>query len=387
MNAQHRRLRIAVLNRVFSPTGGGAERYSIALVEQLAQRHEIHVFAQRIEHHWPGVTYHGVSSPMTKPRWINQLWFAGATWWATRRGFDVVHSHENTWHGNVQTVHVVPVRYKLFQGRSGWRRLLRWLKVFSSPRLLVYLGLERLRFSVRDGRRIVLASGSLVAQMATSYPAAVPALQVLTPGVAKVMGVASFSERLAARARLGLPATGHGILFVANDYRKKGLDALLRALAQWPGDSWLAVVGNAAQIPEYSARARTVGVADRVAFLGSLKEIRDAYLAVDCLAHPTLEDTFAMVVLEALAHGLPVLVSAEPYCGISALLEHERNALILEEPTDAAALARALDRLFQDPALGQALSAAALTFAARHLWSEIAEQQQAIYDAVQGCQG
>ena len=386
MNAQNRRLRIAVLNRVFSPIGGGAERYSIALVEQLAQRHEIHVFAQRIEHRWPGVTYHRVSSPMTKPRWINQLWFASATWWATRRGFDVVHSHENTWHGNVQTVHVVPVRYKLFQGRSGWRRLLRWLKVFSSPRLLVYLGLERLRFSVRDGRRIVLASGSLVAQMATSYPAAVPALQVLTPGVAKVMGVASFSERLAARARLGLPATGHGILFVANDYRKKGLDALLRALAQWPGDSWLAVVGDAAQIPEYSARARTVGVADRVAFLGPLKEISDAYQAVDCLAHPTLEDTFAMVVLEALAHGLPVLVSAEPYCGISALLEHERNTLILEEPTDAAALARALDRLFQDQALYQALSAAALTFAARHLWSEIAEQQQAIYYSVQGCQ-
>jgi len=265
--------------------------------------------------------------------------------------------------------------------------LLRWLKVFSSPRLLVYLWLERLRFSVRSGRRIVLASGSLVAQMATSYPATVPALQVLTPGVAKVMGVASFPERLAARARLGLPATGYGILFVANDYRKKGLDALLRALAQLPGDSWLAVVGNATQIPEYSARARTVGVADRVAFLGPLKEIVDAYLAVDCLAHPTLEDTFAMVVLEALAHGLPVLVSAEPYCGISALLEHERNALILEEPTDAAALARALDRLFQDQALCQALSAAALTFAGRHLWSEIAEQQQAIYYSVQDCQG
>ena len=91
-----RPLRIAVLNRIFKPTGGGAERYSMALVEQLAQRHEIHVFAQQIDHHWPGVTYHRVFTPFLRPRWINQLWFAFSTWLSTRKGFDVVPSHENT---------------------------------------------------------------------------------------------------------------------------------------------------------------------------------------------------------------------------------------------------------------------------------------------------
>ncbi|MHB1200964.1 MAG: glycosyltransferase, partial [Polaromonas sp.] len=122
-----RKLRIAVFNRIFSSTGGGAERYSMALVEQLSDRHEIHVFAQEIDHQWPGVTYHRVSAPLRKPRWINQLWFATATWWSTRRGFDVVHSHENTWHGDVQTVHVLPVKYNLFYGRTRWRCALQWL--------------------------------------------------------------------------------------------------------------------------------------------------------------------------------------------------------------------------------------------------------------------
>ena len=65
-------MRIAVLSRNFSSTGGGAERYSIALVEQLASRHEVHVFAQTIAHQHPGVTYHQVSLPMKRPRWINQ---------------------------------------------------------------------------------------------------------------------------------------------------------------------------------------------------------------------------------------------------------------------------------------------------------------------------
>src|SRR6478672_9584773 len=110
------RWRVAVFNRTFSATGGGAERYSIALVEVLAARHEVHVFSQEIHHQWPGVTYHRVSAPLRKPRWVNQLWFGTSTWWATRRGFDVVHSHENSWHGDVQTVHVMPVLYSLFRG-------------------------------------------------------------------------------------------------------------------------------------------------------------------------------------------------------------------------------------------------------------------------------
>ncbi len=382
MNPDHRHLRIAVLNRIFSPTAGGAERYSMALVEALAPRHEIHVFAQRIEHDWPGVTYHKVSAPLTKPRWINQLWYAGATWWATRRGFDVVHSHENTWHGQVQTVHVLPVKDNLFHGRTGWRWLLRCLKVFSSPRLLAYLWLERLRFLVRDGRCIVLASRSLMPRMAASYPATLRSLRVLSPGVAKVEGLASAAEQRLARVRLGLPENGHGILFVANDYRKKGLDALLQALAQSPGDLWLAIVGNASQMADYSTRAKIAGVADRVTFLGPLEDVGEAYRAADCLVHPTLEDTFAMVVLEAMAHGLPVLVSGAPYCGIAALLEHGRNALILEDPCDVGALADKLKRLLQDQALRQSLSAAALEFAAQHQWPAIAAQQEAIYHSV-----
>ena len=64
-----RHLKIAVLNRNFDPTGGGAERYSIAMVEQLAAMHEIHVFAQNIRHQWPGVTYHRIKTPCKRPRW------------------------------------------------------------------------------------------------------------------------------------------------------------------------------------------------------------------------------------------------------------------------------------------------------------------------------
>lgn len=379
-----KRLRIAVLNRIFSSTGGGAERYSIALVEQLAQRHEIHVFAQHIQHQWPGVQYHAVAQPFQRPRWLNQLWFAYATWRLTRQGFDVVHSHELGWHGQVQTVHVVPVRYSLLHGRTGLARALRWLKIITSPRLVAYLALERARYAVGDGRVITLASSSQLKSMAEAYPHAVAACQVVSPGVATVPGAASTARREAARQQLGLPAQGRCVLFVGNDFRKKGLPTLLAALAQLPADAYLAVVGNAAQQSLVQTELLASGQAARVFFLGALSAVDVAYQAADCLAHPTLEDTFAMVVLEALSHGLPVVVSGAPYCGIAADLVDGQEALLLADPRDARALASGLCRVLEDAALAAQLREHGLAFARRHLWSELALQQEAIYQRLAG---
>ena len=373
------RLRIAVFNRTFSPTGGGAERYSIALVEQLAARHEVHVFAQEIGHQWPGVNYHRISMPLRKPSWVNQLWFATATWWATRQGFDVVHSHENTWHGEVQTVHVLPVKHNLFQGRSGWRSGLRWLQVATSPRLLTYLGLERLRYASRPGRKVVVTSESLKAIMALSYPQGSAMLSVITPGITLPSLPVTPAQKCAEREQLGLPATRSCLLFVANDYRKKGLPTLLDTLAQLPADVVLAVVGNTAAIDGFRDQVKVLDLAQRVFFLGSLQDVGPAYRAADVLVHPTLEDTFAMVVLEAMAHGLPVVVSGPEYCGISGLLHHGVNAMVLDDPRDVTHLTQVLAQLLGQPALRTGLSQGAINFALDYQWHEMARQQEALY--------
>lgn len=372
------RLRIAVLNRVFDSTGGGAERYSIALVEQLAQRHELHVFAQQIHHQAPGVSYHRVAMPMRKPRWLNQLWYAFATWRATRSGFDIVHSHENTWHGQIQTVHVVPVRHNLFHGRTGLRRGLRWLKVVTSPRLLTYLGLERLRFRAQAGRRVVVTSDSLGNTMAATYPASGGMTRVITPGV-HLPSLQGGDGQARARQALGLPAQGLCLLFVGNDYRKKGLASLLQVLAGLPDPVVLAVVGNPAHIPEFRRQAESLGLASRVFFLGALQDVGPAYRAADALVHPTLEDTFAMVVLEAMAHGLPVVVSSAAYCGISSLLTHGVNALLVDEPRSAQALGSAVGRVCGEEDLRRQLGAQARLFAQAYGWEDIARQQEALY--------
>jgi UDP-glucose:(heptosyl)LPS alpha-1,3-glucosyltransferase len=181
---------------------------------------------------------------------------------------------------------------------------------------------------------------------------------------------------------LGLPVDARCLLFVGNDYRKKGLQTLLAAFAQLPADVVLVVVGNAAHIPAFREQAQAFKLEGRVFFLGSLKEVGPAYEAADCLVHPTLEDTFAMVVLEAMAHGLPVVVSGPAYCGISGLLQHAVNAMILDDPRDANNLAQLVARVLGQRTLQDQLAHGAKEFASHYQWREIALKQQSLYFSV-----
>jgi glycosyltransferase involved in cell wall biosynthesis len=417
------RLRIAMLNRHFSRRSGGAEAYSIALVEGMAaspERFDVHVFAQQIEHQHPHVTYHKLPGPLNRPRWINQWLFATCTWWLTRRAFDVVHSHENTWHGQVQTVHVRPIRYNLLheqknaQGhtvahtRTGMALALRWLKIITSPRLGSYIWLEAARMRPSKHKVVVTVSQSLKHQTLKAYPACDAAMPFITPGVTlPAVHANPTAAQAQARAALGLPLQVPLLLFVGNDYARKGLPTLLQALAylnsaasslntspqaehtpstaqQGAHTVHLAVIGKSNHA-EFERQAADLGLAMQVHFLGSLQgaqAMAQAYQAADALAHPTLEDSYAMVVQEALSHGLPVVVSDAAYCGIAAHLQHAHDALILPNPRDAKALASLIKQALFDPKLRQHLREQGLAFARAHSTEQTLAAYLAIYERV-----
>jgi glycosyltransferase involved in cell wall biosynthesis len=276
----------------------------------------------------------------------------------------------------VQTVHVKPGRGNLLGGRTGWRKAMAWLKIASSPRLIANLALEAARFRQRPGRHVVLASEALRAQVLAAYPRASSMMSVVTPGVALPPAAPSRGE---ARRLLGLPPSGALLLFIGNDYARKGLDALLAAMARLPEGTMLMVIGSRGDLPAYKERARSLGLAERVHFLGPMQDVDLAYRAATLLAHPTLDDTFAMVVLEAMSHGLPVVVSGPAFCGISAMLQSGRDALLLEDPTNDRELAQAITRLLADSRLAAELSAQGHVFAKAHSWEEAARRYETLY--------
>jgi glycosyltransferase involved in cell wall biosynthesis len=371
-------VKIAILSRNFDARGGGAERYAFEVASYLAQEHEVHVFAQSFGDPVPGVSYHQLSFSIRRPRWLNQLGFALESWLKTRHGFDAIHSHENTWHGHVQTVHVVPVRSSLLLGKSGWQKFFRWLKISISLRLVTYLCLEKSRFRVASGRFVVAVSRPLADTIEKSYPDTKRSLKTITPGVHlpnEMMGM----TRRQARLELKLPLDDRIALFVANDPRRKGLDTILQAMAMATGKWCLAVAGASHQYATYQQMATSLGLGDRVFFLGSLQNISNAYKAAETLLHPTWEDTFAMVVLEAMAHRLPVIVSDAPYCGISEMLTHQKDALILSNPADAAQIAEFLNVLASSPELADSLRENGFAMAAAHDWQVVAQSYEALF--------
>ena len=375
MNAK--RLRIALLVCRFDNTAGGAERYVVTLARALAQTDEVHVFSQDFGPPVPGVIYHRIARPIRRPRWLNYLFFAWMTWRATRTGFDIVHSHENSWHGDVHTVHVVPVTYSLFANKHGWQWCLRWMKVLSSPRLLSYLALERARY--RSNSQCVVVSPWLGAALQSSFPKLLNPLAQITPVCVFEPRRAQDAEKQIARKELDLPLQGKCLLFVGNDMRKKGLPQVFKVLSQLPATVVLVVAGASKQIGAMRALCATQGLDKRVFFLGAVDAMEIVYTAADCLIHPTLEDSYAMVVLEAMAFALPVVVSGPAFCGISSELTEGVDALMLQDPLDVGAMRGTVQRVLEDPQLAAGLADKALMFARAHNASRFAEQHKTVY--------
>lgn len=131
----------------------------------------------------------------------------------------------------------------------------------------------------------------------------------------------------------------------------KGFDHAIRALRQVEG-AHLLLVGEGPLRAELEALARTSGVAERVHFLGKLgdEELLALYYACDAyvLSSVTRAEAFALVQLEALACGLPVLNTALD-SGVPFVSRHEESGLTVP-PGEEEALAAALRRMLTEPA-------------------------------------
>ena len=374
MDPTPQRLKIAVLHRTFLANAGGAEAYAVAVALELSQRHEVHVFAQEMDTSLQSVTYHPIALFFKRPRWLNQLWFALATWWKTRAGFDIVHSHENTWHGNVQTVHVIPMRCK---PRGG---ILSAVKIATSPRLWTYSVLEFFRFRWQAKRQWVAVSQPLLQQLSRMRPF-LPAHQLfaITPGIYPMTdGISPLPSSVFFKSQ---DASSKVLLWVGNDAVKKNLQTVITALASLDATFHLLVVGKALPHKAWQDQLRALGLTDRVRWLGVVSDMSAVYACADLLLHPTLEDTFGMVVLEAMSHGLPVIVSSSDYCGISAELMHGLNAYVLQNPWDAPALADAVGQVMASQG-DINYSENARAFAQQHRWSDVAQQYEVLFQHI-----
>src|SRR5580704_16308654 len=157
------------------------------------------------------------------------------------------------------------------------------------------------------------------------------------------------AARSAARARWRMPADDRIVLFVGRLEASKGLQALLSAFARAvaeENDLCLAIAGDG------SFRAHVEAIAAkpdcRVSYLGRLSgdDVLRAFLAADLLVLPSLFEPWGLVVNEAMACGLPIIVSDRVGCADD-LIRHGETGLVVSAGS-ATELASALGQLAQD---------------------------------------
>jgi len=237
---------------------------------------------------------------------------------------------------------------------EGGAARLRWLR----PYQRALLAIERRQYAPGGYRAILTVSERTRDEILTTYPRVPPGdVAVVRYGV----DVERFhpgrraDDGAAVRRELGIPPEQPVVLCVGTGFRRKGIDHLLAVWAEEPpAGAALVVAGNDQQLAAY--RRRAAGLRGPVVFTGPRADVERLYAAADAFTLPSMFDAFGMVVLEALASGLPVVAARD--IGAAEVLTGPLAELVIDGPADHAGL-RARLAYALDPARRAALGAAA----------------------------
>lgn len=360
---------IALCYESVLPARGGAETYIGDLARRLARDgHAVHLYASR----WdaaslPAATHFHRVEVSRGPRFLRPWKFATACEEALKQNrHDVSIGFDKTWGQDILYpqggLHAASAAHNLLKFPDAVSRNVAALGKLIDPAAWSFAKLERKQYL--GPNRPVIVVNSLMVQRHFEEFYGVP------PDAVRVVRSAIDPMRFAAEDRLKRRHEERGRwmvfpeetvgLFVAMNYRLKGLSPLLNALALVPRDKpfRLVVVGHP-KFARYRQQAEDLGVADRVVFLGHRDDPKDCYFGADFLVHPTFYDPCSLVALEALACGLPVVTSK--YNGASELLTPPNDGIVVQDPHNAHELAHAMYRFTDRTYRAESSSAARQT--------------------------
>lgn len=371
-------MRIAIVTHKFVKGDGQGRVNSEVVREALRQGHYLTLIASEVAEEFlahPAVTW----IPIPVKGWPTALLqyqvfaWRSARWISRhRKEFDVLQVNGfTTWaSADVSAVHFVHTAWLRSPVHSSRLRrdlygLYQW--VYTS----LNAGLERRAFA--QAKVVVAVSQQIRAEL---LQAGVPSERICV--IVNGVDTSEFHPGPARRTALGLPEEVPLALF-AGDIRtpRKNLDTVLKALVSATGIH-LAVAGETAGSP-YPALSAELGLAARVHFLGYRWDIPDLMRASDLFVFPSRYEACSLVLLEALASGLPIITAAT--AGGSEVVTQDCG-VVLPDPNDAAALADALCRMTGSPERMAAQGRAARAVAEKHTWTDMANDYLQVFEGL-----
>lgn len=315
-------MHVGILCEHSDPSRGGAERYLDALARRLGERgHEVTVCARTGPHARKVASF----PPALRP------WYYGRAFLPGLRKADVVLSTVPVPGCDFYQPHTGILGASVPAHLDPLPRGLRFLRRWNPYRVAHFAALRAFEArAVAPPARVLALSPRVVGDLKRFYPQAQAILR--RPGVDL--------ERFRPG---GTKPRKPLLLFVATNFRLKGLNTLLKAMRLLPRAK-LIVVGPDKPIP-----------AERVEYVPRTDDLPALYREADVLVHPTWYDTAALVVLEALASGTPAITTTRDG---NADLAEIGGGEVLEDPADASALARSIERVYAtaSPELARAVA-------------------------------
>ena len=188
----------------------------------------------------------------------------------------------------------------------------------------------------------------------------------------------SYSAEKGFWERLGLSRDDIVALFVGNEFDRKGLTFVIRALPLTGMPRLNVIVAGGDDSSSYQRMAREASVADRIHFVGSIGDIAPYYAASDMFVLPSGYEAFSLATLEASASGLPILTTR--INGSEELIEDGVNGFFIERDVDS--LARRLSDVAGNEELRKRLSANARKSVEGYSWEVIGRRIMDVYDEV-----
>lgn len=364
----------------------GVPYYVSALATALAHNHEVTIFSARFE----DLNFSGIQR--------RRVWTIGSSgivflvtfimnvtlllWWAKfikRVNFDIIHSHF-IWvpfFAQVVTAHYCEREAILAMDRhgKGLPRSSLSQRIRRNARALI----EKRLFGKAGRKPIIAVSHSLKADLIRHYGGAEGPIYVVHGGVNPVKhGQNEISTiRSQIRSQYGLTDDDCLLLLVGGDWERKGVAPAVEVLSILTNPKASLMIVGSGDRAYYSALASSLGLSGRVIFSGPQKESWRYYAASDIFILPTLYEAFGLSILEAMAFGLPVVVSGA--AGAAELIKDGVNGLLLENPMDVCKMAATLEPLMADASLRRRLGREAQATALQYPWSLVAQRTVDIY--------
>jgi UDP-glucose:(heptosyl)LPS alpha-1,3-glucosyltransferase len=257
-------------------------------------------------------------------------------------------------------------------------------------RLANAMNRKRQRFSaverallMRDGGRaaplVICLSEYIKATVRRHYPLPEQKLGTLVnavdlkkfdPGQAKVAGAQ-------VREKHGIETSQVVALIVAQDFARKGLREAIEAWRLVANERLVLLVVGKDDFAPYANLAERAKFAKNLVYAGATGDVRPYYAAADCFVLPTRHDPCSLVVLEALAMGLPVISTC--FNGACEVMTEGQHGFVLPDPGDVQALAAAMRQMLDDTARRR-MHEACLTLRPRLAYEHHLEELLRLYD-------